>query len=186
MNEIKAISASNTSALPWTKKDCTQERLQEKVLEKFQLIVREAEERKSNCKSDTKLLYSGFWYANDYYKAVSKYRSLVGPLKENGSFYHGRSPSGFLPISDELEPGGKRISAYTLGKKVTPSEALKSIRTSVCFIDCQEAIQFAYYETLLEVWGEKVFNRRFGAKSAMPLCLDADTTRNSSWFIAVI
>ncbi len=178
MNALK-IESSAVTVRPWSVEECTQERLRDKVCEKFQAIVKDAEDRKNNYRSNINLLGSGYWYPIDYFKALTatKQTARLNHLKKNGSFHFGLPPKGFVHVADEERPGSKRVFGYTLKEGVDPSKALKSVRESLCFIDCQEAIQLAYYETLLEIWGEEVFNRRFGMESGNPLSFDADLSR---------
>jgi hypothetical protein len=58
---------------------------------------------------------------------------------------------GFVHLTKNNYSDFKLIHAYRLKEGTRPSDALASIKTSISFIDCQEAIQIAYYEVLLEV-----------------------------------
>ncbi len=178
MNAI-TTEPSAVTVRPWSVEECTQEGLRDKVCEKFQSVIRDAEDRKNNYQRDYKLLGSGYWYQNDYFRALKEMKQIsrLDYFKKNGSFYLGHPPKGFVHVKDDQQPGGKRPCGYTLKQGVVPTEALKSVRQSLCFIDCQEAIQLAYYDTLLEVWGDEVFNRRFGFEGGTPLAFDVDTGR---------
>ena len=173
LNQDNAPSVSG-----WSKKDCTQDRVQECVLQKFQSIVEDGQRRLEGYKTDVKLLNSGFWYPTDYYKALLE-KNEKGRLDwgKKGPFFYGHPPKNFDTMRDISKPGGKKISGYILKKETLPSEALKSVRESLCFFDCQEAIQLAQYEALLEILGEKRFNEQFSLnKSALVLSNNPEET----------
>lgn len=150
----------------WSRKDCTQDKVQECVLLKFQAIVEDAQNRLEGYKTDVKLLNSGFWYPTNYYEAlVEKAQTKRLEWGKKGPFFYGHAPKGFDHVTDSSMPGDKKISGYVLKNGMLPSEALKSVKESLCFIDCQEAIQLAQYEALLEILGENRFNEEFSSKN---------------------
>jgi hypothetical protein len=182
MSAVKPLGTENfiSATFPWSRAECTQDKIQEKVIEKFTSFIRDVEDRKSNYSSDPSKLNRGCWYPNDYFEAlkVANQAPRFKFFKEQGSFFHGWPAKGFTHVANPRMPGCKQPIGYTLKERTLPTEALNSLKDSICFIDCQEAIEIAYYEVLLEAWGEEVFNKRFqhGGKTALSLNADIINT----------
>lgn len=149
-------------------------KIQVLVVEKFLAIVREREERDATYKSNPDVLKKGFWYGNTYYRALKETKafSVLESIRRCGFFYDGLPPDGFTEIEDASYLNKTRILSYTLKEGVKPTEALRSIRETLCFIDCQIALEIAYYEVLLELLGEEVFNQYFCFEGEHALSLD--------------
>lgn len=173
------VNQSNQTSLinhGWKKTECDQQKISTLVVEKFQQLITEYNTRKANYKNDVKVLDKGFWYQNEYLECLKEkhQNQRLEWFRNKNAFYHGFPPKGFEHICDHSTYTGKRLNGYVIKKGTPASEGLKSIKESLCFIDCQEAIEIAYYEALLEILGEEKFNQVFSADGNNPLCLDCD------------
>lgn len=162
----------------WKRKKCSEQKVNDLIVEKFTALVRDGYERATNYKSTPGLASKGFWYANTNYKALQEIEKQPKPrlkfIKEKGSFYFGFPPKGFTHLSDGKDPKEKMPYAYALQENTLPSEGLKSAKESFSFIDCQILMEIAYYDALLEIAGEDKFNRYFDPKGEHPLALRAN------------
>lgn len=152
----------------------TEEKISNLVVDKYLRIVRDTHERLTACKTDPSILLKGFWQPDQYYRAAIAMDHDLTTLIEDGSFYHGLPPTGFEHVKKKSCLTGKKPGGYHIKENYLPSEAVKSIGESLCFIDCQEALEIAYYEVLLEIFGEEGFNQIF--KGNLVLDTDVDDT----------
>jgi hypothetical protein len=152
----------------WTVEECTEERLRDLLVEKAVDLAGEAEARKKGYKKNVKLLGSGFWYGNDYFEALKEkgQAKRIESLKENDCFYYGLPPEGFTNDCTI-----EKINRYNLKPGTTASQGLTNVRTTLCFIDCQQMMQVASYEMLRNVLGRIEFNKTFKATGKTPLRL---------------
>lgn len=173
---VKDKSHYESSSTQIEVEDVLELKIQELVVDKFTAIVRESSERAATFKNDPDILKKGFWYANTHYQALKQIKALdiLTVLREHDCFYEGLPPNGFTEVEDPDYLNGIRILSYRLKEGMKPSEALRSIRESLCYIDCQMAIEMAYYEVLLDLLGEDKFNDYFRFDGEHPLALDPD------------
>ncbi len=89
--------------------------------------MRDVENRKNNYRNNIDFLDVGYWYPSDYFEAltVTNQTNRLNDLKENGNYYHGLPPEGFVHVMDDQELGGKRIFGYTLKEGVAPADCIK-------------------------------------------------------------
>lgn len=165
----------------------SEEKVRQLVKEKYLTVVRDAHERLLAAKTDPSRLRQGFWNPIDYCRLATELGYDITALKEDGAFCHGLPPAGFEHLSNESSTqfdflkempnsplSNKKVATYQIKNNYTPTVALKSIWESLSFIDCQEAIEIAYYEVLLEIFGEDNFNQMF--KGNIILCPEIEYT----------
>lgn len=163
----------------WSRGECTQEAVNELVFKKFIEIVRDYNQRMEGYEKNLQVLEKGYWYGNDYALALQKKgaQSSLEWFRDRGKFFHGHPPSKMVHVRDSGISTGLALNGYLLKEGEKPSEALRSFRESICFIDCQEAIELAYYDALLEIWGMAKFDEVFSKKeSKFSLSPDIDRT----------
>lgn len=168
------LSTAATISTGWKKNQCTEEAVRDLLVEKMINIAADAARRTSTYSKNMKVLDQGYWYANDYFKYLSEKNQTqrIQHLKSKNNFYCGLPPKGFYSIHNPSFAGNSKPFSYQIKPETVPSEGLKNIRQKLCFIDCQEAIELAYYEALLEIWGEAKFNQVFDPKGRTPLKFD--------------
>jgi hypothetical protein len=173
------LSTTATVSTGWNKNQCAEEAVRDLLIEKMINITADATRRTSTYSKDMKILDQGFWYANDYFKYLSekKQTQRIQYLKSKNSFYCGFPPKGFYSVPDSSFAGNSKPCSYQLKPGTSPAEGLANIRQKLCFIDCQEGIELAYYELLLEIWGETKFNQVFDSKGSSPLRFDPAITQ---------
>jgi len=173
---------SNTETYAgWHRQQCTQDNVNQLVKRKFINIIHDSNRWRAEYKNNTKILDHGFWYPNEYLFALKEkgQHSRFEFLKNKSAAYHGFPPKSFTHVADETGQfvTNKRPCAYVLNNGLA-SEAIKNIRESqFFFIDCQEAIQIAEYEALLEILGDKKFDALFSPNGKTPLSFDPHSNR---------
>jgi hypothetical protein len=173
---VTSNSSSFTSSTQQEEEDGLEFKIQELVVDKFIAIVRESNERASTFRENPDVLKKDFWYANTHYQALKQTKAfdVLNVLREHDCFYEGLPPDGFTEVEDPDYLNGIRILSYRLKEGIKPSDALRSTRESLCYIDCQMAIELAYYEVLLDLLGENKFDDYFRFDGKHPLALDPD------------
>ncbi len=167
----------------WDIKQITDEKVQEAFVKYFTAFVLD-EERRTNAVATGPLevLSKGHWYDNTYAQAL-KQREQTDRyewLRKKGSLYHGFAPEGFHLVPCPKDPNlfrtGFRLANYVLNKGVAPSTGLETLlplkNDRFYFIDCQEAVEIAWYSTIREIFGRTAFNTHFNADGDKPLSLD--------------
>lgn len=170
----------------WTANECTDVAIRALLVAKVQTLMTKAAVRKATPK--TKQLAPGFWYSNEYWIELTARNAtqLLSHYRQADAFYYGLPPQGFKhdrgvhPLS-----GRQKLCCYLLeDPQVTPSEALANVENTLCFIDCQEALEIASYQALQDVFGRRRFDSLFCAQGRFPLRLDPafENTPLSSFF----
>lgn len=171
----------------WNPQECTDDKLRDLFVEKAKDLAAQADKRKKLValagtskeayQAALPVLNGGFWYANDYFTALKalKQKTRLEYFKNKNAFYHGHPPEGYIHVkdSDTALRTGVRVSGYVL-KNLSAVQGLVSIRRSLCFIDCQDFLEIAFYHTLLEVLGGKCFDNHFRPNGPNALSLDPD------------
>lgn len=165
---LPTIATGSTFTTTWSKEKCTQGAVNALVLEKFKEVICSANESLSGYKTNQEYLKKGYWYGNDYAIALHEKEDYeqIEKFKNNMGFFHGHPPDKMEHTNNPNISTGKNIYGYTLKKGCKPSEALRSIRETVCFIDCLEAVEIAYYDALLEILGEERFDEIFSREES--------------------
>jgi len=181
-SNVSSLSLSPTqSTQGWKKEECTPSALQDLVTQKFTQLIKDLEKRDEESKTSLAAAAKGPWYANQNYLALKHYSSTnqtaqarLDTFKARNSFYDGFPPQGFNRIKDPSHLTGNRICGYVLNpeKNISASKGMQNMKETFSFIDCQEAIEIALYDSLHEVLGEKKFDELFDAKGKTPLQLD--------------
>lgn len=149
----------------------TENTIREILVEKMQSVVTDYQRRSIAYKGNLKVLDQGFWYTNDYYQFLQEKNQTkrISFFRDKGVFFHGRPPLGFVAIEDPTSPSGKMADGYRLNSPTLPSEGLKNVWGTLCFLECMEGVELAYYGMLLEIWGRTQFDRIFRADGETPL-----------------
>lgn len=152
-------------------------KLTSKAVEVIQSIVLANQNSMANCQKELKLLDSGVFYPDEYYRMLKilNQQRRIDFLVTNGNFWHGfASPSHFkmIPRPKTCEtPTGVIGCCFVLKEGVLASDALASLRQKTSLIGCAEVVQIAYYEAIKQVLGEAKFNTLFASDSPTPLTL---------------
>jgi hypothetical protein len=119
----------------------------------------------------TELLSKGIWYPKDYCSALEKwgFNQRLDWLVQKGRSYHGWVPKTFTHVVDKSYPLGKKTAEFQIAQGVVPSEALASLGSSPCILDCGSVISLAAYRALKDVLGEEKFNVLVASYSKTPL-----------------
>lgn len=151
----------------------SEEQFLNRVVERIKLINKDYLDRISAFDSNPSTLEKGYFYANNYFLALKKLglESKVESLRKDDAFYHNFTSSKYFEPNYRFVSGYKVAQGFKIKQGVTPSEALKELGNSLCLIDCGEACQIAYYQTLLEAIGEEKFDILFKASSKTPLTI---------------
>lgn len=163
---------SNTSFPGWSRQEVTENSVRNLIVNKFQAIVDDYDARMTSYKADKTVLTKGFWYNNDYFKALKELgqQTRLEWMVKKGAFYHGYAPASvFKTMNDPFSASGLSVDAYCLKEGVLATKGLDAIQDDLNFIDCMEAIELCYYRTLREIFGDEKFNRQFAANSINPL-----------------
>lgn len=173
-NMDPSFISSHSGPSGWKKMECTDIKVREFLVKSFVSLVENAFARQNSYKTDLSVLDKGFWYANIYATALEEkgQAKRQNYFKERNAFYHGHPPKGFVSIADTTSPSGKKVFGYLLSKGTSPTQGLNNTKSTLCFLDCQELVEVAYYEVLLEVMGQERFNTYFAAEGEHPLTLD--------------
>lgn len=174
---IKSINSDPSFIQPplgWKKCECTDVKIRALLVKTFVTLVENAYTRQNSYKADTSVLDKGFWYPNVYAAALKEKGAIkrLDYLRERNAFYHGHPPKGFASVRDTASPSGIKVLTYVLSKGTSPAEGLNNVKSTLCFLDCQELVEIAYYEILHEVMGQDKFNTYFAAGGEHPLTLD--------------
>ncbi len=182
MSTLNLNTASPSIHLGWKVQECTQTKVNSLVVEKFQKIIDACHRSRQEVKNNLNTLNQGIWYPNEYFELLSEnnQNKRIEFLKKKSAFYDGLPPKHFIHIPDPtgFSATGKLLFSYVLSKdsEMSPSDVIKKIMDfSFSFMDCQEAIQIAQYQTLLEILGEDKFNQLFDPKGENPLNFDPYT-----------
>ncbi len=142
------------------------------LAEKAQSLANNYFDRKNAYPHDMQVLLTGFWYANDYFEALTfhKQQPRIDHFKKRGDFFHGLPPKGFVQGTSEESYTGK-IWHYQIADNVSATTALSNIKETLCFIDCLMMLEIAYYETFLHVFGSTWFDSFFGPQTKNALKL---------------
>lgn len=157
----------------WHQTECNDDAFRKLLVAKTQLIFEKAAARKATPRTEP--IAQGFWYANEFLLELKarKAQALIVQYRQADSFYTGLPPSSFELIPDRATATGYSIGAYKLAKTApSPSAALANVESTLCFIDCQIALEVGCYQTLLEVWGKRRFDTVFSYEGRSPLRLD--------------
>jgi hypothetical protein len=165
----------------WEPQECTWENVRDLFVSKVKDFAGAAYSRLNAYKTNLKALQGGPWYANDYYVALkaTNQTARLKALQKNGSFYSGRPPTGLNRIPDPSEHHGTMLFSYALIQNIPASEALMNIKETLCFIDCQGALEIAYFDVLLEVLGKRRFDHLFKYNQDYRLCIHTRIDRSS-------
>lgn len=171
-----AVITNNTYP-GWSRKDVTGESVRNLIVKKFHEIVTDYSARLTQFKTDKTVLEKGFWYPNDYYKALKEtgQKKRLEWFVSKNAFYHGYPPkSAFEHISEpnlSRSVTGLRLCGYQLKEGIKATQGLEAIEKELCFIDCLNACYLAYYKALREIYGDDQFNSLFGSNSKTPLLI---------------
>src|SRR5258706_9507521 len=125
MNEIK----TNPTTANYQRDLPIHERLNNRSVAVIQEIVADNEKRMKGYKGDVKLLDSGCFYANQYFKALKETNNgtRCNWFLNKGSFYHGfASSKHFNMAKNPLSPTDTKVNLQILKKDVTPCEGLEA------------------------------------------------------------
>ncbi len=158
----------------WKASQCTEGAIRDLVVEKMMSVAADGAQRSAACKTNVAVLDRGFWYPNDYFEFLQDMNQAqrLEHLKEKNAFFNGVLPRGFASVPDPRSACGKRPCGYQLKIGVLPTDGLPAVRQTLCFLDCNEGIELAFYEALREILGDRRFNVRFRADGPSPLRLD--------------
>ncbi len=166
-----AAAPAAASAVVWTA-STVQSKFVPRVIEIVQSVATDTMHRMNGYKQDVKLLASGVFYGNEYYKALKQTNNpqRLKFLIDKGSFYHGYAPPKvfqMLPKADT--PTGMLANCFVIKQGNTPSAALEALRKGITFTGCGETCQIGYWEGIKEVLGVEKFDLLFGPDSSTPL-----------------
>lgn len=141
--------------------------------------------RMRDFRKNTALLDGGVFDTRSYFDALLEVKDSSEELNkrfnfllQKGDFYHGRAPARCFSmreakISDFSCFTGKVIMGYRLNSGVSASEALKTLLLGLTFLGPKEVCIVSYYQAILDVLGEKRFNRIFSNFSVRASDLDS-------------
>lgn len=152
-----------------------------------QKIANDYEERKCDAKKNLEALKKGIWYGAEYAEALQSHKQSkrLDYMRNKGHFLVGLFPKPFSQLlKNEQYPENlsclkKKSCAAVVKPEYKASEALKSFENELAILDCGSTTQLAFYQALLEVWGEEKFNVIFDPSSSTPLTITPQTGTDS-------